>query len=81
MDMKSETQEVDIAQVFREGVLIDRALYLAYISALETHIRFNAPMVFWEDGKVVDYGPERLPALRETALREFAELYGSNGNT
>lgn len=79
--MKSEAPNADIAQVFQEGVLIDRALHLAYMNAIETHIRFNAPMVFWEDGKILHDGPERLPALRETALREFAELYGKNGKT
>ena len=81
--MKSEAatvDTVDIGKVFREGVLIDRALHLAYIKAIETHIRFNAPMVFWEDGKVIHYGPEGLVELREEALREFAEIYGENGD-
>ena len=52
---------VDIGRIFREHVLIDQALHLAYIEAIETHIRFNVPMVFWEDGKVVHVGPEELP--------------------
>lgn len=76
MDMKSEATEVDIGQVFREHVLIDKALHGAYIEAIETHIRFNTPMVFWEDGKVVHYAPERLPALLEKALQEYAGKYG-----
>jgi len=39
------------------------ALHDAYESAMEEHIRWNLPMHFWEDGKVVEVSVEEVRQL------------------
>ena len=77
-NMEMKTQSVDMNRIFAERVLIDRALDESYLDAIDLHIRFDAPMVFWEDGKVVHYGPERLRALKEKSLESYRKKYGAD---
>lgn len=52
----------DIAAIFREGVLIDRALEAATREAIRQHKQAGQPMVVWRDGKVVHISPEEMEA-------------------
>ena len=74
--MKSETSTLDRDEILRKPNPVLRGLHEAHIDAIDLHIRFEAPMVFWEDGKVVHYGPERLPALKAESLEAYRKKYG-----
>jgi hypothetical protein len=71
--MTSETA-VDIERVFREHIVIERALQEAYIDAIDNHIRHGVPMVFCEDGKVIHIQPADLPELKRKALERLASM-------
>ena len=45
----------DIAQIFRDGTLIDEAMNAA---AVQLHKEKGLPMVVWRDGKIVWISPE-----------------------
>lgn len=53
----------DIGEVFREGTEIEEALARAYRRAVQQHRQNGVPMVFWEDGKIVEVPADQLPDL------------------
>jgi hypothetical protein len=50
----------DIAEIFREGTLIDEALQKAVTQALRMHKLMGNPVAEWRDGKVVWIPPEEI---------------------
>jgi hypothetical protein len=54
-------QEKDIGQIFRDGKAIDEALQQAYREAVRLHRMHGVPMVFWENGKIVEIPADQLP--------------------
>jgi hypothetical protein len=48
----------DIAQIFREGTLIDEALNIAARDAVQLHKEKGLPLVVWRDGKTMWISPE-----------------------
>jgi hypothetical protein len=60
----------DIAKIFREGTLIDKALERAAHEAMLAHKRAGVPLVVWKDGKVVHVSPDEFARLpRRTGSR------------
>ncbi len=57
----------DIAAIFREGVLIDRALEAATREAIQKHKQAGQPMVVSRNGKIVLISPEELEANLQSA--------------
>lgn len=57
------------------NVRAEMALQAAYESAMEEHIRWNLPMHFWEDGKVVEVPVEEVRKIlaERIAQREKSE--------
>ena len=53
----------DIAKIFREGTLIDKALERAAREAMRAHKRAGVPLVVWRDGKVAYVEPEEFGRL------------------
>jgi hypothetical protein len=51
----------DITAIFRDGKAIDEALKQAFHEAVREHRRYGAPMVFWENGKVVKVAADQIP--------------------
>lgn len=66
--MNANRSPVDMDEVFRNPEPITRALREAFLEAIDLHIGFGKPMVFWEDGKIVHYPPERLVELKAKTL-------------
>jgi hypothetical protein len=52
----------DIAAIFRDGVLIDRAIEAAAREAILRHKQLGQPVPVWRDGKTVFVSPEELEA-------------------
>jgi hypothetical protein len=48
----------DIAQIFRDGTLIDEAMNAAVRDAVQLHKEKGLPLVVWRDGRVVWISPE-----------------------
>lgn len=62
--MNTETSErKDLDQIFRDGTAIDEALDRAYRKAVRQHRHNGFPMVFWENGKIVEVPADQLPEL------------------
>lgn len=59
--MKAEPPR-DIAQIFRQGTLIDDALTKAAQEAQREHERLGLPAAAWRDGKVVWLSAEEWQA-------------------
>lgn len=57
------SEEKDIGQIFRDGTAIDNALQKAYLEAVHLHRMHGVPMVFWENGKIVEIPADQLPDL------------------
>lgn len=55
-------RDKDIAAIFRDGVLIDRALEAAAREAILRHKQLGQPIPIWRDGKTVFVAPEELEA-------------------
>jgi len=53
----------DIGQIFREGTAIDEAVDRAYRRAVKQHRQNGVPMVFWENGKIIEVPADQLPDL------------------
>ena len=61
----------DIAAIFRDGVLIDRAIEAAARKALLRHKQLGQPVPVWRDGKTVFVAPEELEAeWRDASLNK-----------
>jgi hypothetical protein len=58
---KSETK--DIGQIFRDGTAIEEAVERAYRRAVRQHRQNGVPMIFWENGKIVEVPADQLPDL------------------
>ena len=56
-------EKKDIDQIFREGTAIDEAVERAYRRAVRQHRQNGVPMVFWENGKIVEVPADQLPNL------------------
>ena len=61
--MKSNKPK-DIAKIFADGKLIDKALRNAAREALRQHKRAGLPVVVWRRGKIVWVGPEGIDVER-----------------
>jgi hypothetical protein len=61
VEMNPETPEKDIDRVFREGTALDEAMTRAYRRAVRQHRQNGVPMVFWENGKIVEVPADQLP--------------------
>ena len=57
--MKSDKPK-DIAKIFADGKLIDKAVRMAAREALRQHKRAGLPVVVWRRGKTVWVGPEEI---------------------
>jgi hypothetical protein len=55
-----EKTEKSIDEIFREGVLIDKALKDAVQEALMRHKQAGNPIIVWRDGKAVWLQPEEI---------------------
>ena len=61
----------DIAKIFREGTLIDKALERAAHEAMLAHKRAGVPLVVWKDGKVAHVDPDEFARMSQrTAPRK-----------
>jgi hypothetical protein len=54
-------EKKDIGQIFREGTAIDEAVDRAYRRTVKEHKQRGFPMVFWEDGKIIEVPADQLP--------------------
>jgi hypothetical protein len=61
--MNTETETKDIGQIFRDGTAIEEAVARAYRRAVRQHRQNGVPMVFWENGKIVEVPADQLPDL------------------
>ena len=57
---KSKKGDIDIAALFIDGALIDKAINDAVREAIERHKRLSQPIVIWRDGKVLTIAPEDI---------------------
>jgi monomeric isocitrate dehydrogenase len=57
------SEKKDIGQIFREGTAIDEAVDRAYRRAVKQHRQNGVPMVFWENGKIIEVPADQLPDL------------------
>ncbi len=57
----------DIAKIFREGTLIDKALERAAREAMLAHKRAGVPLVVWKDGKVAHVDPDEFACMSRQA--------------
>jgi hypothetical protein len=66
--MKQRTTE-EIARAARDGDAIDRALAVAYRRTVLRHRRLGAPLVVWQDGRVVEVSADSvaLPDVDDAA--------------
>jgi predicted ABC-type ATPase len=60
---REKLEKKDIGQIFREGTAIDEAVERAYRRAVRQHRRNGVPMVFWENGKIIEVPSDQLPDL------------------
>ena len=58
---KPERKNLD--QVFRDGTAIEEAVERAYRRAVRQHRQNGVPMVFWENGKIIEVPADQLPDL------------------
>ncbi|MGA3072413.1 MAG: hypothetical protein ABSG56_01850 [Bryobacteraceae bacterium] len=58
-----KTEKKDIGQIFREGTAIEEALERAYRRTVKEHKQRGFPMVFWENGKIIEVPADQLPDL------------------
>jgi hypothetical protein len=58
-----KSEKKDIGQIFREGTAIEEALERAYRRAVKQHRQNGVPMVFWENGKIIEVPADQLPDL------------------
>ena len=56
-----EQRAATIDEILDDGSAIDAALQQAFREAVAKHKRAGVPMVFWEDGEIVEVPPEELP--------------------
>jgi len=56
-----KSEKKDIGQIFRDGTAIEEALERAYRKAVRQHKQNGVPMVFWENGKIVEVPADQLP--------------------
>lgn len=56
-----EKNKKEIDDIFREGILIDKALMEGVREALIRHKQAGNPIVVWRDEKVVWLTPEEIP--------------------
>lgn len=66
-------RDVDIDDAFERGTPIDDAMEAAFREAVEQHRRARAPMVFWEDGKVVLIPAEQVQIRDEPPPRAILQ--------
>jgi hypothetical protein len=52
------SEQKDIAQIFRDGTLIDQAMNAAVRDAVQLHKEKGLPLVVWRDGKILWISPE-----------------------
>ena len=58
-----KSEKKDLGQIFREGTAIDEAVDRAYRRAVKQHRQNGVPMVFWENGKIIEVPADQLPDL------------------
>ena len=58
-----QPEQKDIGQIFREGTAIEEAVERAYRRTVKEHKQRGFPMVFWENGKIVEIPADQLPDL------------------
>ena len=68
-------EPVDIAAIFREGTLIDRAMNLAVRDAIQLHKEKGVPLVVWREGKIMFIAPEEAERTWIEANPELAVAY------
>jgi hypothetical protein len=68
-------EPLDIAAIFDEGTLIDRAMNLAVRDAIQLHKEKGVPMVVWRDGKIIEIAPEEAERAWVEANPELAAIY------
>jgi hypothetical protein len=56
-----KSEKKDIGQIFRDGTAIEEALERAYRRAVRQHRQNGVPMVFWENGKIIEVPADQLP--------------------
>jgi hypothetical protein len=62
-ERSTKPEKKDIGQIFRDGTAIDEAMERAYRRAVKQHRQNGVPMVFWENGKIVEVPADQLPDL------------------
>jgi hypothetical protein len=55
------SQKKDLDQIFRDGKAIQEAVGRAYRKAVRQHRQNGVPMVFWENGKIIEVPADQLP--------------------
>jgi hypothetical protein len=68
-------EPIDIAAIFREGTLIDRAMNLAVRDAIQLHKEKGVPLVVWREGKIMFIAPEEAERTWIEANPELAVAY------
>jgi len=59
-------EKKDLDQVFHDGTAIEEALEQAYREAVRQHRASGVPMVFWENGKIVEIPADQLDDVSTT---------------
>jgi len=62
-EKSAKPEAKDIGQIFRDGTAIEEAMERAYRRAVKQHRQNGVPMVFWENGKIVEIPADQLPDL------------------
>jgi hypothetical protein len=68
-------EPVDIAAIWEEGTLMDRAMTLAIRDAIQLHKEKGVPMVVCREGKILHISPEEAERTWTEANPELAAEY------
>ena len=71
----ANNESVDIAKIFGDKALIDRAMNLAVRDAIQLHKEKGASMVVWRDGKIQFIAPEEAERTWIEANPDLAAAY------
>jgi len=63
------TEPRDLRAIFRDRTAIDAAMAEAAEAARREALAWGQPLIFWQDGRVIEVWPDELPARAEPADR------------
>jgi len=63
----------DVAQVIRDGFLVDQAIMAARRRVIRRHRQLGVPLAVWKDGHVVELAPDSREVAEQAGNDETAE--------